>query len=163
MAEKECYSIEEQLEDFYRSEKRHLREKVLLLCALEKRFGMDVRDIVREERAKSVETQWNAIAQQTASASIKDLIEILWEPMRQRGIVKYNIIESSDGMTCLKVTSCLFAKLVEELNIPIDWGCELYCCDDEQMVKGFNKRMKFSRSKTLMEGHDYCDHCYQMM
>jgi len=162
MTEKECHLIDEQLEDFYRSEKRHLREKVLLLRALEKRFGLDVREIVREERAKSVETQWIALAQQTANASIKDLIEILWEPMRQRGIVKYSVIESDCGMTCLKVTSCLFAELVDELNIPIEWGCELYCCDDEHMVKGFNKRMKFFRSKTLMEGHDCCDHCYQM-
>ncbi|TFH07921.1 MAG: hypothetical protein E4H14_07485 [Candidatus Thorarchaeota archaeon] len=43
-----------------------------------------------------------------------------------------------------------------------DWGYSLYCVDDEYMVMGFNPKMEFTRSKTLMEGHDCCNHCYRL-
>jgi len=162
LTENQHYPLEEWLESFYQSEKRHLMEKATILYALEKNFGVGVREIVREERAKSVHSQWIAIAKQTAGTSIKDLIETLWAPLQQKGILRYEVIETKEEKTCLKVTSCLFARLAEELNIPSDWGYDLYCSDDEHMVRGFNQRMKFSRSKTLMEGHDCCDHCYHM-
>ncbi|MFW9789019.1 MAG: L-2-amino-thiazoline-4-carboxylic acid hydrolase, partial [Candidatus Thorarchaeota archaeon] len=37
-----------------------------------------------------------------------------------------------------------------------------FCNEDEHIVAGFNPSIKFSRTKTLMEGHDCCDHCYVM-
>lgn len=162
MTENQHYPLNEGLETFYHSEKRHLREKVAIFHALEKKFGVGVRELVKEERAKSIRSQWSEIAKQTSGISIKDLIETLWDPLQQKGIVHYEVIETKETKTRLKVTSCLFARLVKELNIPRDWGYDLYCSDDEHMVRGFNQRMKFIRSKTLMEGHDCCDHCYQM-
>ena len=150
------------LENFYQSEKRHLREKVLLLQALEKEFGIGVRIITREERARSVRSKWEEVAKHAAGVSIKDLIETLWEPLQQKGIVQYKIISLEDERTCLEVKSCLFAKIVEELNIPNTWGYDLYCSDDEHIVKGFNQNIEFSRSKTLMENYDCCNHCYRM-
>ncbi|MHA2213812.1 MAG: L-2-amino-thiazoline-4-carboxylic acid hydrolase [Candidatus Thorarchaeota archaeon] len=29
-------------------------------------------------------------------------------------------------------------------------------------MAGFNPKMKFERTKTLMEGDGYCDHCYTL-
>jgi predicted ArsR family transcriptional regulator len=154
--------MNEELVLFYRSEKRHLQEKVLLLQALEKEFGPRVREIVLKERAETTRFQWVDIAKETHGISVKDMIETLWAPMLKRGLVTYDIEEATDGQTCLKVTSCIFARIVEELNIPRDWGFSLYCVDDEHMVKGFNPKMEFTRSKTLMEGHDCCNHCYRL-
>ncbi len=157
------YSREEQLDSFYRSERRHLLEKVVILQVLVKKFGMNVRETVKGERARLVQSQWKKIAEQTAGILIKDLIETLWEPLKQKGIVSYEVTSNDEKKICIKVTQCLFARLVEELNIPKDWGYDLYCQDDEYMVKGFNEEMVFSRSMTLMEGHDYCNHCYHLI
>ncbi len=157
------HNHEEHLDSFYRSEGRHLLEKVVLLQALEKKFGVDVRETVKEERARLVQSQWERIADQASSILIMDLVDTLWEPLKQRGIVAYEVATNDEKKTCLKVTRCLFAQLVEELKIPKDWGYDLYCQDDEYMVKGFNEEMEFSRSTTLMEGYDCCNHCYRLV
>lgn len=154
--------MNKELELFRRSEKRHLQEKVLLLQALEKEFGPRVREIVLKERAASTKSEWEDIAMETNDIQVKDMIETLWEPMLKRGFVKYDIEEIDDSRICLKVTSCLFAEIVVDLDIPRDWAFALYCVDDEHMVKGFTPAMEFTRSKTLMEGHDCCNHCYRL-
>ncbi|MBN2228244.1 MAG: L-2-amino-thiazoline-4-carboxylic acid hydrolase [Candidatus Thorarchaeota archaeon] len=163
MSDDELNNIDEQLEAFTRSEKRHLKEKFLLLRAMETEFGERVREIIRMERSQSVRSQWEYIGTQVESNSIESLIEILWTPMRQRRIVEYEYGKTKDNGICIKVTRCLFAELVNDLEIPSEWGYDLYCSDDEHMVRGFNSKMEFSRSKTLMQGHECCNHCYRMI
>ena len=61
----------------------------------------------------------------------------------------------------MKITRCPFADMAIALGEE-DWGFEFYCMSDYGMVEGFNPEIEFSRSKTLMEGHDCCDHFYKM-
>ena len=150
------------LEGFIRSEKRHLFEKVCLLNAIEQRFGPEVRESVRETKVNMVLSQWRAIGEEFEERTIHRLMQILWEPMRKRGIVDYDISSEDERRTSLRVTKCVFAELVVNLDISREWGYDLYCCDDEHIVNGFNPEINFSRSKTLMEGNNYCDHCYQL-
>ncbi len=82
--------------------------------------------------------------------------------MRERGIVDFDKMREDERMTSLGVTKCVFAELVNELGISKEWGYDLFCSDDEHIANGFNPKIKFSRSKTLMEGYDCCDPCYKL-
>ena len=146
------------VEVFRRSEKRHLKEKVLLLRALESELGANVRAIVKRERANSVRAQWTEIAESEGKNDIEDLIRILWDGISD--FVHYEVVDQHDGYTQLRVHHCFFAEIAKELGVDKDWGFELYCADDPHIVAGFNPCIELKRSKTLMEGHDYCDHCY---
>lgn len=150
------------LEGFIRSERRHLFEKVCLLSAIERRFGYEIRETIRETKANMVLSQWMKVGDELRDRAIRDLMQILWEPMRERGIVDFDKICEDERIISLRVTKCIFAELVIELGISKEWGYDLYCSDDEHIVNGFNPKIKFSRSKTLMEGHDCCNHCYQI-
>jgi predicted ArsR family transcriptional regulator len=146
------------VEAFRRSEKRHLREKVLLLRAIESELGANVRVIVKRERANSVRAQWTEIAESEGKNDIEDLIRILWDGISD--FVHYEVVDQHDGYAQLRVHYCLFAEIAKELGVDKDWGYELYCADDPHIVAGFNPHIELKRGKTLMEGHDCCDHCY---
>jgi hypothetical protein len=40
------------------------------------------------------------------------------------------------------------------------WFRHLACMTDEPAVTGFNDRVVFTRTRTLMQGNADCDHCY---
>ena len=61
----------------------------------------------------------------------------------------------------MNITKCPLADLAKEVNAE-DWGYILYCCDDPNIVEGFNPEMDLKRTKTLMQGDDCCDHFYCM-
>jgi hypothetical protein len=49
--------------------------------------------------------------------------------------------------------------LAKKLNAE-KWLYHLTCLTDEPAITGFNGRIKFDRSRTLMQGYPDCDHCY---
>jgi len=38
----------------------------------------------------------------------------------------------------------------------------MFCQNDFYIAEGFNSKIGLKRTKTLMEGHDCCDHFYYM-
>ena len=69
--------------------------------------------------------------------------------------------KNSENEVQMNVTRCIFAEIAQELGIE-EWGFRLYCKDDPHMVEGYNPKMEFKRTKTLMEGDDCCDHWYRL-
>jgi hypothetical protein len=41
-------------------------------------------------------------------------------------------------------------------------GYSFYCCWDYGFCQGLNPHIKFTRTKTLMQGDDCCDHTYDL-
>ena len=54
------------------------------------------------------------------------------------------------------VTRCAYAEMYQELGLA-DLGYELSCGRDFAMIKGFNPRMRLTRTKTIMQGDECCD------
>jgi len=54
------------------------------------------------------------------------------------------------------VKRCRYAEMYQELGLA-DLGFVLSCGRDFAMLRGFNPRMKLTRTKTIMEGYDRCD------
>ena len=71
----------------------------------------------------------------------------------------FDIVENTPRTFSLRVAECLWAKTFREIGAE-ELGYALICLPDYEICRGFNPRITMSRSKTLMEGHDHCDHCW---
>ena len=129
------------------------------LNALRDVFGEQVEEIVLESRAKKIEADWRKIAEEHGRNDIQGIKETLWTWVLDEGI-EYEVTDTEEG-TQFRVTRCPLAEMAQELGAT-DWGFICFCADDPPMVAGFNPKMGFRRTKTLMEGHDCCDHFYFM-
>jgi hypothetical protein len=74
--------------------------------------------------------------------------------------LRIQVLEQSKSRYRFNVTRCRYAEMYKELGIS-EYGVLLSCGRDSAMVEGFNPRIKFTRTRTLMEGADHCDFCYE--
>ncbi|WP_024336232.1 L-2-amino-thiazoline-4-carboxylic acid hydrolase [Desulfotignum balticum] len=51
---------------------------------------------------------------------------------------------------------CRYAEKYRELGVA-EFGHCLSCCRDEPFAEGFNSKIRFERSQTIMEGTPFCD------
>jgi hypothetical protein len=72
-------------------------------------------------------------------------------------VLTREIVEDSPQAFELKVTECLWAKTFREMGAA-DIGYSLLCQTDYADCQGFNPRITLTRSKTLMQGDDCCNH-----
>jgi hypothetical protein len=72
-------------------------------------------------------------------------------------VLTLETVQDSPQVFDIKVTECLRAKTFRELDAP-DIGYALICHADYADCQGFNPRIVLSRSKTLMQGDECCDH-----
>jgi hypothetical protein len=67
------------------------------------------------------------------------------------------IVEDKEQIFEIKVTECLWATTFREAQAG-DIGFATVCYQDYAMSQGFSPKLKMIRSKTLMQGHDCCNH-----
>jgi fumarate reductase iron-sulfur subunit len=139
--------------------KMAFKDRIDDLNALKQVLGKQVVDIVLAERAKKIQQQWREIANEHGKNDIEGLKETLWTWVQEAGF-EFSMTETAEG-TQFCVTRCPLAEMAHELQAT-DWGYICFCADDPHIVAGFNPAMRFRRTKTLMEGHDCCDHFYSM-
>lgn len=69
------------------------------------------------------------------------------------------IVEDSDNAFELRITECLEETVFREADAR-DLGYACVCHADFGLPVGINPRLKLIRTKTLMQGHDCCNHRY---
>lgn len=79
-------------------------------------------------------------------------------PLYQHALA-YSVVEDSPKAFEIRVTECLWARMFREENAA-DIGYAGICHPDYAAATGFNPKIKLIRSKTLMQGHDCCNHRY---
>ncbi len=137
----------------------HTKDKIELLSALRERFGEDVIKIVKEVECKKAQSEWQYMAKQYKDNSIEALLQLFWEPLKAKGFeFTSDVKENGIQMRC---TKCPAYEMAKELNAT-DWLYHHTCCADEYIASGFNPQIGFKRTKTLMQGDEYCDHFYFM-
>ncbi len=100
---------------------------------------------------------WRQIGLETGDNSLEKFLELLWGPLPEVGFEFTS--EKKSNQTQFHVTQCSMYELAKALGAE-KWLYHLVCLTDEPSVVGFNADVKFDRTKTLMQGHAYCDHCY---
>ncbi len=80
------------------------------------------------------------------------------DPMFQHALVA-EIVEDSEHAFEFRVKQCLWAKSFRDADAA-DIGYAGVCHPDFAVASAFNPRMKLIRTKTLMQGDEYCNHRY---
>jgi hypothetical protein len=78
-------------------------------------------------------------------------------PPLYEGALTFEIVEDSPNAFEVKISECLWARTFREADAA-DIGYACICHPDYTFAEGFNPSMKMIRTKTLMQGHDCCDH-----
>jgi hypothetical protein len=81
-------------------------------------------------------------------------------PHMQHALV-FEIVEDSPKAFEFRISQCLWAKAFREEQAA-DLGYAAICYPDYAVATGFNPKLKLIRTKTLMQGHDCCNHRYVM-
>ena len=71
----------------------------------------------------------------------------------------WDIVEDSEDAFEIRITACLDAEVFLEREAG-ELGYATVCHADFGTPKGFNPRITLMRDKTIMQGHDYCNHRY---
>jgi predicted ArsR family transcriptional regulator len=137
----------------------HTAEKVELLRALKNRLGGTIGDVVAETAALRARREWRTIGEKCQERSLETFIQCLWTPLLDKGF-SFDLEWRPDGVqvTC---TRCPIADMARALGDG-EWLFHLACGIDEAIAEGFNPAIGLRRTRTLMEGHDCCNHFYFM-
>ena len=145
------------VEYFKRLERQHFLEIVSIVRALEKEYGQDAVDVVADAKYGLTHNQWAEMARARGRNDIATLLELQWEGAGP--LLEYEVLYRDSEEVRLNVTKCFWADAFREIGAA-DIGKILYCDDEQASAEGFNPSIGLTRTKTLMEGHDCCDHCY---
>ena len=77
-------------------------------------------------------------------------------PLFQRAM-SYELVKETKNSFEIKVSRCLWAETFRQANAA-ELGYITICHADYPMTAAFNPKIKLIRSKTLMQGHDCCNH-----
>ena len=78
------------------------------------------------------------------------------------GVWEMNVLEKTPTTYFFNVTRCPYHEKYRELGLE-GFGVELSCCRDEPFAKGLNPRLKLVRTRTIMEGGEFCDFRYHLL
>ena len=130
------------------------RIAVRVLRAMERRFGPEARQVVRD----MVENM--AFPPRPDPGDPQADLHEFCDRLERDCIGSHRlrrVIDEADRIG-YEITGCLWADIFRELGEP-ELGL-LYCAGDEPAVKSYNPALGFQRTKVLMNGDDICDHVF---
>ncbi len=72
-------------------------------------------------------------------------------------VVSLDVVEKTPRVVEVRVRRCLWAQTFREANAG-DIGYAMVCHTDFAAAPAFNPKMRMTRTKTLMQGDDHCNH-----
>ena len=102
--------------------------------------------------------EWNFAREPNLEAkSVKDFILAPMESDLYKNCLDFEYVELTDKVCEIKVNNCLWAKTFRSKDAG-DFGYACCCHGDFSGAKAFNPQLRMERTKTLMQGHDCCNH-----
>lgn len=139
---------------------QHQREgSMRLLIELHDKHGAPLLETI----AAFTAADWQARMEQRQIAGERNLTAVkaeLWDKLPPS--FKWEVVEQSPERLQFKVTACPIVEDMKRGNVPPALGYALSCASDPGIAAGINPRIKFSRTKILMEGGCCCDHTYEL-
>ena len=83
-----------------------------------------------------------------------------FRPPRYAGALTHEIVEDSKKVFELRVTECVWAAAFREAGLDGVIGHAAVCNMDYYWPTAFNPDFIMERDRTLMQGHDHCNHRY---
>jgi hypothetical protein len=146
-------------------QRRAKQEKIQLIKTLIKELGEErTIEILKIDTREAALAQGQRQAQAVKRAGKKNdfntYVSMFRDPKRGAYTLTKEIIEDSEKAFELKVTECLYAETYIKAGLGGEVGFAALCYMDYFWPKGFNENIKMVRDKTLIQGHDCCNHRY---
>lgn len=135
------------------------REFIELAKALEKEMGKEKLIAFLKEKTKNEMFEYGKVqAKKAEDKSLNSYVE-QFRGENYKDLLTKEVVVDTETEFELKVTECIWAStfLKQEAG---EIGFAAVCYGDYWWPKGFNENIKFERDKTLMQGHDCCNHKY---
>ena len=130
------------------------RVAVRLLHAMEKHFGPEARDVIKEMIA-----DLKSEPRPDAGDPEADLQQFCQNMERGcAGSHRWERIINEPDRIGYHFTRCMWAEIFRELSEP-ELG-RLMCAGDKPAVKSWNPKLDFKRTKMLSRGDQMCDHIF---
>jgi len=121
------------------------------------RFDKMLREAASEEVARSVTALTKSVPERNIAAFA---LYMKTQPIYRSALV-WNVVEESPTAFEIHVSQCLWAKTFRAQDAA-EIGYARICYPDYAASEAFNPKMKMIRTKTLMQGHDCCNHRWAM-
>jgi hypothetical protein len=83
-----------------------------------------------------------------------------FRPPRYSEILTHEVVEDTEKAFGLRVTECCIAESFQAAGLGGEIGHAAVCNMDYYWPTAFNPNLKMERNRTLMQGHDHCNHRY---
>lgn len=126
---------------------------------LEKELGREkMLELVKKHSTERLLMVAKRDQKRLGNTDFKSYISIFRDPGMLQSLTM-EIIEDTDKVFEIKVTECLGATTYLKAKAG-HIGYARICWGDYAWAQGFNPKIKLIRDKTLMQGHDHCNHRY---
>lgn len=95
-------------------------------------------------------------AREYSGNTLAELSKIVKEVWAKDNALTLEILKENDTTLFFDVTHCEYAQMYVRMGIE-DIGFILSCYRDFSFLEGFNPQIELKRTKTIMEGAEYCD------
>jgi hypothetical protein len=136
-----------------------------IVAPLLERFGREfgaerVHELAREVVVEVAQTQGAALADHLGGNDLAHFASSM-DNWTKGGALEIEVVEQTDDTFAFKVHRCRYAEMYRHLGLA-ELGAALSCDRDGTMVEGFNPRIEFTRTQTIMGGADHCDFLYRL-
>ena len=129
---------------------------VEVLHAMERRFGPEARDVIRDMAKQQEFPVRDEVGE--PEADLREFCAMI--DRAAAGSHRWQRVTNEQTEIGYHYTRCMYAEILRELGEP-ELGLVI-CARDEPWVRCYNPRLAFHRTKTLMEGDDVCDHVFSV-
>ncbi|MCP4147146.1 MAG: L-2-amino-thiazoline-4-carboxylic acid hydrolase [bacterium] len=136
-----------------------VKNQVTLINKLKEKFGGELVPFIKQDTIDRIEKTYKN-SKKIKDRSLAGVKTHLWEQLGEG--VEFKCIKDTPAYLEYKLTKCFHADAVRELKVDGEIGFALYCAWDIGFCKGLNPDIKFTRTKTLMNGDNCCNHTYEL-
>jgi hypothetical protein len=113
------------------------------------------KEVIREDAILSGKT----LAEEYSGNSMAELSKIAKEVWAKDDALEIKMVKETEKELFFDVSHCGYAEIYEKLGVK-ELGCVLSCLRDFYFLEGFNPKITLQRTKTIMEGGEYCNFRY---
>ncbi|SHK33768.1 L-2-amino-thiazoline-4-carboxylic acid hydrolase [Desulfatibacillum alkenivorans DSM 16219] len=132
-----------------------------LIEAYSQEFGKEASEAVAQKVIQKLALEAGKMLKMFAGGDTMEHLQRALPLFSQGGALEFDIVEASEKKAAVNVTRCKYAEMYKEHGLE-KFGCLLGCGRDFALMEGFNPKIKFTRTQTIMEGADYCDFRFEI-
>ena len=133
-----------------------------LIKAYIEEFGEEKALAVAGKVVAASARQGGLVMRELAGGNSMEHLDKVFDVFRQGGALELEVLEMGPQSAAINVTRCRYAEMYKEHGLE-KFGGLLSCSRDFDLFAVFNPQIRFTRTKTIMEGCDHCDFRFELV